>query len=601
MHNMRRFLIVSLVLSIAIGLVPRVVLAQDEQDQTYRSDVLGLAFQYPADWKLREQLATQTVITASQSDLDAVAGGKKPSGLLFSVTISSFRQVGAESLDDFGPILQKIAGPGADKAAPSRIAGTDGLAINTSDTAQDLATRTVLLSIGKRRVAVVRGVATMLGWKNSAQARFDTLTSTLSFFPPANQSEQDTIGSILWQLPADSFTGLTDISINATSSVLYITDHDQGIWKVGANGIADKISKATEIGAFGNIGVLRDGAQYIADPVNHSIWIVGLDGSKARRLLGGQVGIGRGAFGSTSPAAFAFGLEGILYVLDQNDKGWRVQVFNRGGTPIDLWDLSKVQDTPLESPTISSDRYGNAYVVARNANGIIKLNAAGRIVVKDLGKGALANTGPLAITVDRFDNIFVATQDQGILKLSADGKLIGIIGQPYDESAAPKPGQFGKPIAMALSADSTSLYVVDAGKYPQIVAVALVSNIAVSLEAGTKDVGSITYGQTLDGEITAATFMYTYEFTGKTGDVITITMRKDASSNLDTYVDLLGPDGQRLAADDDAKAPDLSPTDAQIKEFKLPVKGTYTIRATRFGRETTTNTGKFSLSLDLVK
>src|SRR4051812_3082628 len=103
---MRR-LLKSLLLILLI--LPAAHLTARAQDiKNYRNEALGITFQYPANWTIREQIPAQTVTLASQADLDAVAAGKAPGGLLLSITISSFRQVGAQSIDDFGPILKKI-------------------------------------------------------------------------------------------------------------------------------------------------------------------------------------------------------------------------------------------------------------------------------------------------------------------------------------------------------------------------------------------------------------------------------------------------------------------------------------------------------------
>ena len=114
-----------------------------------------------------------------------------------------------------------------------------------------------------------------------------------------------------------------------------------------------------------------------------------------------------------------------------------------------------------------------------------------------------------------------------------------------------------------------------------------------------QDSGTLAYGQTVSGTLTNEKFINTYSFTGKSGDLVTITMKAAPGSTLDSFVELLGSDKARLAANDDAPAAaGLGKTDAQIASFKLPYNGTFTIRATRFGRETTTATGAYTLTLD---
>jgi hypothetical protein len=126
--------------------------------------------------------------------------------------------------------------------------------------------------------------------------------------------------------------------------------------------------------------------------------------------------------------------------------------------------------------------------------------------------------------------------------------------------------------------------------------VALSGNAAVNVQSATVNMGAIAYGQTLNGEITNDGFLRTYSFTGASGEIVTITA-KSADGKLDMYVDLLGVDGTRIAANDDAKLAGSAPTDAQIGSFRLPSNGTYTIRVTRFGRETTSATGAYTVTL----
>jgi hypothetical protein len=600
---MRRLLIVMsiIMLTVALAFNLHAADAQGTQDvQIYRSDVLGFSFQYPASWTIREQLATQTVTAASKADTEAVADAKAPAGLLFSITISTFRQIGAEQVDDFAAILKKIARAVDANPRPIRIGGAEGLVIDVVDAVQDVATRTAILSIGRRRVAVIRGVSTVSSWTvGGSEGRFSDLVASLSFFPPPGLPAADSFGKVLWQLPGDKVSDLVDISAGGDGSTLYVTARAQGIWRVSANGTSQGVVKPDGIGEFGGIGVLRDGTQYIADPAHNALWVVLPDGSAASRLLGGQVGVGRGMFGSGSPRSFAFGLKGLFYILDENENGLRIQLFSRAGELVGLWDLPDVQPGAIEKPMISTDSDGNAYVIGRNSPGIIKISAAGKVVSTDLGKAALANTGPLAMIADRYGSFFVATTDQGILNLDNTGKLIGMIGEGYDEAGPPKPGQLGKPVAMALADGGRLLYVVDAGKYPQIVAFAINGNPGLNIAAGTRDAGSISTGATVMGQITEKTFIDAYTFTGAAGDVITITMRAGAGSQVDPYLELLGPKGARLAASDDAKASDLGPLDAQIKAYRLPFDATFIIRATRFGAETTTATGTYSLTLTL--
>jgi hypothetical protein len=66
---------------------------------------------------------------------------------------------------------------------------------------------------------------------------------------------------------------------------------------------------------------------------------------------------------------------------------------------------------------------------------------------------------------------------------------------------------------------------------------------------------------------------YKWQFQGQAGHFLTVTT--DASERVDSYLSIFGPDGARLAYDDDSGGR----LNAEIFEFELPLDGTYTIRA----------------------
>lgn len=79
----------------------------------------------------------------------------------------------------------------------------------------------------------------------------------------------------------------------------------------------------------------------------------------------------------------------------------------------------------------------------------------------------------------------------------------------------------------------------------------------------------------LDGK-SAALLTYTAP------EVQTITLTVRAISELDPVVELLTPDGQRLAYNDDASLTGLAPTDAALVGLTLPEAGDYTVRVNTF-------------------
>jgi hypothetical protein len=106
---------------------------------------------------------------------------------------------------------------------------------------------------------------------------------------------------------------------------------------------------------------------------------------------------------------------------------------------------------------------------------------------------------------------------------------------------------------------------------------------------------SIAYNETITGIIDNNTPELAYTFEGEAGDTVTIDMRvANSNNNLDTFVILVGPDGQELASNDDV---DLATTNSAIIDFTLPADGTYTVIATRFEGPDGLSSGEFALTV----
>ncbi|MHB8753203.1 MAG: NHL repeat-containing protein, partial [Aggregatilineales bacterium] len=362
-----------------ISLLPSITGRAADNQQAYHSDTLGVSFQYPADWKVREQTATQTVIVSSTADDTALQNGQAPAGLIFSLTFSTFRQVGAEQVGDFSDRLKQVAGTPNATPQPTRVGGADGLSVDILDGNAGVAGRTAMLSVGQRRIAVLRGVATIQAWVHGdAQTQYQALADTLSFFPPKNAVNEDQIGRVLWQTADPRFSAFADIGATADGASVLATDPKNGLWTISANGVVGDVKTYDGMASYGSLALFQDGTRYIADPANHTIWLIQANGTP-KKLLGGTVGNGRGAFGPDSPRVFAFGFQSTINTLDVSDKGTRIQVFDRGGDVLTSWNIPAVQDGAM-----AADPNGYVYVVGSNLTGILKVSAAGKIVAQDL-------------------------------------------------------------------------------------------------------------------------------------------------------------------------------------------------------------------------
>lgn len=84
-----------------------------------------------------------------------------------------------------------------------------------------------------------------------------------------------------------------------------------------------------------------------------------------------------------------------------------------------------------------------------------------------------------------------------------------------------------------------------------------------------------------------------YQFTGQSGDVLSVTMEQTAGS-LDTLLLLLDSAGNVVASNDDIET--AVNTNSQMNAF-LPTDGVYTIVATRYGKDVGGTEGTFTLTL----
>lgn len=108
-------------------------------------------------------------------------------------------------------------------------------------------------------------------------------------------------------------------------------------------------------------------------------------------------------------------------------------------------------------------------------------------------------------------------------------------------------------------------------------------------EAEAPGGGNLTYGETVQGHLEEVGEREVWAFEGSTGDVVIISM-VGLEGITDTYLELYGPDGALLIADDDSGEEYF----ALIEGYELPQGGTYRIVARAFGSEV----GEYELSLE---
>lgn len=126
----------------------------------------------------------------------------------------------------------------------------------------------------------------------------------------------------------------------------------------------------------------------------------------------------------------------------------------------------------------------------------------------------------------------------------------------------------------------------------------LIIVMAFPIASMAQDSSTIVYDQVVTGEITADSYEIPYQFDGQEGDVILVEMKSTSENpRLDSYLRLLGPNGDELWSDDDSGGN----LNSLVGPFTLPETGTFTIIATRFQQAEGSSTGSFELVVKLAQ
>lgn len=105
---------------------------------------------------------------------------------------------------------------------------------------------------------------------------------------------------------------------------------------------------------------------------------------------------------------------------------------------------------------------------------------------------------------------------------------------------------------------------------------------------------TLTFNETIEDQLTRDQYQRFYQFTGRTNQLVTVTMDRAASAGqLDAYLILANAGFQLMTEDDDSG----SGANARIDRYRLPADGIYYIIATRFEGENGTSWGSYRLTL----
>lgn len=212
----------------------------------------------------------------------------------------------------------------------------------------------------------------------------------------------------------------------------------------------------------------------------------------------------------------------------------------------------------------------------------------GELILDQLNEGAVSNRDgdlwtfsgtvgdQISIAVDgtnRFDTVIDLYDENGTLLLSDDDSGSGY-NSLINGYILPFSGEF-------------TVIVSGYGGARGAYSIVLTEGVAVVQSSIPVDMGSIAYGQEMEGEIEDAPG-HIYTFTGAAGDIVNITLVGD-QGNVDTFLELYNASGTQVASDNDSGVGSA----AAIQNFSLPSSGTFTI-LTRFFEG---GAGSYNLSL----
>jgi len=168
---------------------------------------------------------------------------------------------------------------------------------------------------------------------------------------------------------------------------------------------------------------------------------------------------------------------------------------------------------------------------------------------------------------------------------SANGDTYLFLYGPDGNRVAENDDYQGLNSQISTTLDETGEYTIIATSFDNEATFDYELSLSTEESAEAVDLRSISYGETRNGSIDSAdpeseTYRGNYEpvtFDGESGDNVTI----DMTSEDDTYLILLGPDGTIVAENDDYEG-----LDSRI-ETELPSDGSYTIVATSFDSRAT--------------
>ncbi|NDJ77069.1 MAG: hypothetical protein GYB65_12510 [Chloroflexi bacterium] len=632
----KRLIWIGALVALALSLVPAPTITSAQDSQRYENPALGIAFDMPPGWRV--VVESNRLIAAAPSDLAAIEAGESPQGLVVRIVIGSFNELGIVDATELPQLLERLVPSEATSPPPEQAQWGNGsgyqMLVMLPDEA--LTTRVGLLAVAGGRVAVVRGISASATWNNGSSDQFNALVQSLLFsLPQRDTSYIEEVpyddGGVLWhyqqpQPDNDRVLAAGGITYDMFD-VMYMVSGTGGIIALEMP-TGDRISYMGPWygGNFVDVAIGPDTKLYlanIADDTQNAVMVVDRAGNWTRGW--GTRGDADGQFAPGMPRTIAVDSAGDVWTVSEgHNSGIRNRLYRFDG----FGNLQQTIDLAGINPNLSGVRIdnnigtGGLYLVG--ATGFINvIDANGEPLVINLAQEILAGTTPIDIAIAPDNNIILALAAPGLdgygfLELSVAGDLLDVFGFVYDTNrgGAFFPGEYQQPGGLIIGPDGVGYFTETQPQtgYTQIQAFTFSGDgrlpLGVETTAAAEEGevtasdpafggGTITYGQTMTGALNNRYPVHVWNFEGRAGDHIIITMQDITGAGLlDPQLRLMTLDGRELAMNDDVgavRAEGLAERDAVI-DFFLPEDGVYNIEATRFGGR-----GDYSLTLEWVQ
>lgn len=467
-------------------------------DETIQVAEGGFSLDYPAEWETRVVSSTLEM-AANSAALNALTPGEQIVILVDSIPLAMLaEQHGSSQVDDLEGLFDvsssefERAGYTIGATSPITVDGQAGLSANLGGGGG--AGQLIVVQTPVRRVRIV-GQASPAAWQDQ-QAIFAEIVGSVSLFVPVNpptptlpnqatQPERITEGppGFVLRLGSNqgslsgrfvSARGLT----TAPDGTLYVAESSRGVWAFAPDGKLVGTFGEGELNDSYDVALGRDGVLFVADYGSNSIVRFDAKSGKVEQRWG-EVGDQPEQFGLLSPQRIAVGADGSVYALDSRVEagGSVASVVRFNGADGSF--IERVALPPGSAPNdLVVDRSGNIYLAETVNGGVVKVDPQGQILAR-FGE----NVAPAGITVGAIDldvrgNIYIATWNNGLIKLAPDGTVLTQAGTIAEPGTIPQPGQFTLPNGIAAGPGEVVWVSDNNGEYSAITAMRLTDNIA---------------------------------------------------------------------------------------------------------------------------